>query len=190
MTKAGYANVDYMVGDRFDFPGHAPFDAVFGRYVLVHQADPAAMLRDAARVVRPGGVIAFHELLLDPRASTCSIPPVTSFAAIADAVGTAYRSNLTSPNVADQFVAVFGAAGLPAPTIIWECLAGNWQSPIVNWAISSYASLQRFAAQNPQIELSGEPQDLLLKVQADLRAVNAQVMSRPQVCAWAVRGTG
>ena len=115
--------------------------------------------------------------------------PLTSFAAIIDASGTAYRNNVASPNVADQFVAVFGEAGLAAPTIIWECLAGNWQSPIVNWAISSYASLQRFAADNAQHELSGEPQDLLLKVQADLRAVNAQVMSRPQVCAWAVKET-
>ncbi len=189
LTKAGYANIDYMVGDRFDFPGYAPFDAVFGRYILVHQSDPALMLRDAARLTRPGGVIAFHELLLDPRGNTYSIPPVASFAAVVDAVGTAYRSNVASPNVADEFVRVFGDAGLPSPTLIWECLAGNWQSPIVNWAISSYASLQRFAADNAPGGFNGDPQDLLRKVQADLRAANAQVMSRPQVCAWTVRVT-
>jgi ubiquinone/menaquinone biosynthesis C-methylase UbiE len=32
-----------------------PFDAVVGRYVLLHQAHPAAFLRAGAAQVRPGG---------------------------------------------------------------------------------------------------------------------------------------
>ncbi len=188
VTNAGYTNVDYAVGDRFDFPGHAPFDAVFGRYVLIHQADPVAMLRDAAGVVKPDGVVAFHELPLDPRAKSYSIPKVKLFASISDTVGTAYRNNVQSPDVADEFVRVFGEAGLPSPTIIWECLAGDWQSPAVNYLLSSFASIKRFAeAGDPHGEFSGDPKDLLQKVQAELRAAKAQVMSRPQVCAWSVR---
>jgi ubiquinone/menaquinone biosynthesis C-methylase UbiE len=45
-----------------EFTAGGGFDAVVGRYILVHQADPAAYLKAAARNVRPGGVIAFHEL--------------------------------------------------------------------------------------------------------------------------------
>jgi 2-polyprenyl-3-methyl-5-hydroxy-6-metoxy-1,4-benzoquinol methylase len=45
-----------------EFTPAGSFDAVVGRYVLVHQANPAAFLKAAARNVRPGGVIAFHEL--------------------------------------------------------------------------------------------------------------------------------
>ena len=42
------------------FPDPEPFDAVIGRYVLIHQADPVALIRAAADLVRPGGVVAFH----------------------------------------------------------------------------------------------------------------------------------
>jgi ubiquinone/menaquinone biosynthesis C-methylase UbiE len=38
------------------FSGHAPFDAVIGRYVVIHQTDPASFLPRAARtppIIRP-----------------------------------------------------------------------------------------------------------------------------------------
>jgi len=44
-----------------------PFDAVVGRYVLVHQPDIVAALRIMRTLIRPGGLVAFHELELDLR---------------------------------------------------------------------------------------------------------------------------
>ena len=41
-----------------------PFDFAFGRYVLMHQHDPAAMIRAAAGILKPGGTIAVHEIVL------------------------------------------------------------------------------------------------------------------------------
>ena len=41
-----------------------PFDFAFGRYVLMHQDDPAAMIRAAAAILKPGGTIAVHEIVL------------------------------------------------------------------------------------------------------------------------------
>jgi 2-polyprenyl-3-methyl-5-hydroxy-6-metoxy-1,4-benzoquinol methylase len=38
-----------------------PFDAVVGRLVLMYQADPTAVLRRLAAMVRPGGALAFLE---------------------------------------------------------------------------------------------------------------------------------
>jgi ubiquinone/menaquinone biosynthesis C-methylase UbiE len=38
-----------------------PFDAVVGRNILSHVADPVATVRQAAGLLRPGGVMAFHE---------------------------------------------------------------------------------------------------------------------------------
>lgn len=46
------------------FVDDARFDLVIGRYVLIHQIDPVAFLRAAARLARPGGSMAFHELRL------------------------------------------------------------------------------------------------------------------------------
>src|SRR5690242_9611805 len=55
-------NVDFRVGDPGEMTFERPFDAVVGRYVLQFNPDPAAMLRKLAGHLRPGGVVAFHEL--------------------------------------------------------------------------------------------------------------------------------
>ena len=54
-------NVSFREGDPAKLTFEQPFDAVVGRYVLMFQADPAAMLRGVARHLRPGGTIVFHE---------------------------------------------------------------------------------------------------------------------------------
>jgi len=54
--------VSFREGDPTEITFERPFDAVVGRYVLMFQPDPAAMLRKIRRHLRPGGgVIAFHE---------------------------------------------------------------------------------------------------------------------------------
>ncbi len=185
---AGHSNVECVVGSDIDFPGRAPFDAALGRYVLVHQDDPARLLRDAAGVVRQGGIIAFHELNMDYKTSSHSFPVVTSFEILAHAVTEAFRANLPSPNVGSEFVRIFHDAGLPVPHITWECLVSNWDSPIVQWSLSSFASMRKHLAEKDLNEaLRGDPQVLLEKIQSELRAVNAQVVTRPQVCAWSIR---
>lgn len=53
---------EFQVGDvhAIDSP-NARFDAVVAHTVISHVLDPLAMLRDAARVVRPGGTIAIFD---------------------------------------------------------------------------------------------------------------------------------
>src|SRR4051794_30488720 len=54
--------VDFREGDPREMTFERPFDAVVGRYVLQFNTDPTAMLRKLAGHLRPGGVMAFHEL--------------------------------------------------------------------------------------------------------------------------------
>ena len=58
---AGIGNVTFIDGDfrAIDLPDEV--DAVIGRLVLMYQADPVAALREAARHVRHGGVVALEE---------------------------------------------------------------------------------------------------------------------------------
>lgn len=54
--------IAFRVGDahRLDFPA-ATFDAVIAHTVISHVTDPAAVLREMARVVRPGGMVAVFD---------------------------------------------------------------------------------------------------------------------------------
>src|SRR5262249_54442913 len=63
---AGHRNIEAVMATDDDIPVARSFDAALGRYVLLHQRDPIAMIRRAASAVRPGGVVAFHEVALKP----------------------------------------------------------------------------------------------------------------------------
>lgn len=65
----GLTNVTFVAGDlskKIDLAALAisgPFDALVGRSVLMYLPDPAATLRGFLPLVRPGGVVAFREVL-------------------------------------------------------------------------------------------------------------------------------
>jgi SAM-dependent methyltransferase len=64
----GRTNVLFVQGELGSpVPDRGPFDAVIGRYVLIHQPDIVAALRSMRALVRPAGLVAFHELELDLR---------------------------------------------------------------------------------------------------------------------------
>ena len=59
LKQLGIGNVELLVGDVKALPlEDTSVDAAFANIVLHHAEDPAAMLREMTRVVRPGGVVA------------------------------------------------------------------------------------------------------------------------------------
>jgi ubiquinone/menaquinone biosynthesis C-methylase UbiE len=59
LRALGASNVDLVVGEASRLPlEDGAVDAAFANMVLHHAEDPAAMLREMARVVKPGGVVA------------------------------------------------------------------------------------------------------------------------------------
>ena len=61
---AGFPQIRFEQAPAETFWHGQPFDFVIGRYVLVHQSDPIEFIRTAARRVKRGGSIAFHEIRL------------------------------------------------------------------------------------------------------------------------------
>jgi ubiquinone/menaquinone biosynthesis C-methylase UbiE len=67
LRSLGASNVDLVVGEATRLPlEDESVDAAFANMVLHHAEDPAAMLREMARVVRPGGTVAIADEVEHP----------------------------------------------------------------------------------------------------------------------------
>ncbi|RKH88512.1 class I SAM-dependent methyltransferase [Corallococcus sp. AB045] len=60
----GLPHVRFQQSSLESLPVGAPFDAIVGRLVLMFQPDPVTFVRRMAEHLRPGGVLALHELEL------------------------------------------------------------------------------------------------------------------------------
>jgi SAM-dependent methyltransferase len=61
-ADAGLGNVSFQQATLPDVRLDGPVDALIGRLILVHLADPAEIVRTLTALVRPGGVVTFQEL--------------------------------------------------------------------------------------------------------------------------------
>jgi ubiquinone/menaquinone biosynthesis C-methylase UbiE len=73
----GLEHVTFIHADLNTYVPEQQFDALVGRFILIHQPDPVTSLRHLAQFVRPGGLIAFQETEFPDR--LLSIPLVPLF---------------------------------------------------------------------------------------------------------------
>jgi SAM-dependent methyltransferase len=133
--------VRFKVGDVGDFCPGGTFDAVIGRYVLLYQQDPAAVLRHHSRFLRPGGLVIFHE----PDMASI-VPSWPAYPAWDDALGLlarAFDAAGALPDSGPRLSSTYLAAGLPRPVVeaIIPVVDGP-ESPLLDWAAMSLQSLQ------------------------------------------------
>lgn len=115
-------NVSFLEGEPATIEFERPFDAAVGRYVLQFQDDPAEMLRAVAAGVRPGGMVVFHELDWDGVRST---PPVPTYDRCCRLIVETLRASGTETRMGSKLFSAFVAAGLPAPSLRLEAVAGG-----------------------------------------------------------------
>jgi SAM-dependent methyltransferase len=102
------AEIDAFVPD-------GSFDAIIGRLVLMYLPDPASTLRRLSACLRPGGIVAFQEMVM-PLFRTVPAAPLAGRCSrwITDAIE---RSGFET-EMGDKLFATFLAAGLPAPQMV------------------------------------------------------------------------
>ena len=183
---AGFRRIEFVVASDDAFPERPAFDAVIGRYVLHHQPDPVATIRRAAGAVHQGGIVAFHEPA--GHISGRTLPVVDLYVELEQCLSTVFDVMLPHRDVGGRLVACFEEAGLPTPHLIWESIAGGYDSPLWRLLAMTYQSML------PQIERlrlvpadEGDPHTLTDRLAAAAAAVRAQIVSKPQSCAWAIR---
>jgi ubiquinone/menaquinone biosynthesis C-methylase UbiE len=179
-----YRNITFTQCAVEDYTDAAPFDAVIGRYVLLHQSDPARFLRAAMRLLRPGGILALHEIEFGRMRSP---PNLEVWGEAVNVIKEFFRRALPHHDIANRLINLFAAVGLPCPKIFCEIpIASGAASPIYAWLAEGIRCLL------PQLAQMGIATDALMPIdslESRLRAVaiatHSQVDAPAQICAWA-----
>jgi len=177
--------IDFQAVRVEDFSSSEQFDAVIGRYVLIHQASPVDFLRAARRHVRPGGVIAFHEVDLTRR--TQSAPPSPLFDRMGALLRMAGVVGFGGYDAATRLAEHFHHAGLPYPEMFGEVpVSGGPDSPFYVWMAETIRSLTPMLVKIGGIteeELAIDTLEERLRTEAVERV--SQLEAPIQICAWA-----
>jgi ubiquinone/menaquinone biosynthesis C-methylase UbiE len=115
-------NVVFREGDPAEMTFDRPFDAIVGRYVLMFQREPTAMLRELAAHARRGGVIFFHEPDWD---GVRSFPPAPTYDRCSQWIRETLRLSGAETGMGTKLFSTFIAAGLPAPAMQLETLVAG-----------------------------------------------------------------
>ncbi len=125
--SSGRANVSFIEADlarlgaeRWLEPG---FDAIVGRLILLHMADPAAVLHTLSRHLHPGGVVVFQEP--DLTRMGASFPPIPALEQLCEWVRDAHRALGIDCQFGLRLKHVFDDAGLPTPTLRCDAFIGG-----------------------------------------------------------------
>lgn len=163
------------------------FDALVGRFVLMHQADPAATLAEAARLVRPGGSIVLVEsvmaALLESRNSE---PPCPLYDRVVRWTCAAVEAGGADLHAGLRLRATFAGAGLPSPTARLEApVEGGADSLLYRYCAESVRSMLPLAERMGVTGFTAAEVDTL---EDDLRAAAVAgghtLVAWPVVAAW------
>ncbi len=187
VSREGLTNADFLVADiDCDLPG-APFDAFVGRFILMHQADPVALLAHCAGAVSPGGAVVMVESHLAGLLTQEHSRPFSRLydrivrwqCRVIEAAGADIRSGL---GLREAFI----SAGLGAPVIRMEApVEGGPDSPLYAYLAESTANMMAMADEcgidgfSPD-EVSG----LAEQLRKEVVECNGTLMGWPVVSGW------
>jgi SAM-dependent methyltransferase len=143
VAAVGWDNVEFHAGDIRELPLPDDFDAVVGRWILMYIPEPAQLLRRAASLLGPGGIVAFQESVL--RDPPRTYPPAPLHEAVVRWTTPPPGAPAPSMEMGLQLFEVFVAAGLPAPQLRLEApLGGGPDWPGFAYLASTVRSLLPF----------------------------------------------
>jgi ubiquinone/menaquinone biosynthesis C-methylase UbiE len=185
IEEGGISNIAFLQGDLRELSFSEPFDAVVGRVVLMYLADPADALRQLARHVRPGGVLAFLEV------DSAFTPPYYPSLPLWEQVGTWFGEAMQRAGVESQMglklYAAFQEAGLPAPVMRADTIVGTGpDTPIYRQMTDLIRSLLPFMEQLGLATAADvEIETLAERLRDEVVAARGVITYPPLVTAWA-----
>jgi ubiquinone/menaquinone biosynthesis C-methylase UbiE len=145
--RSGVTQAVFRVGDFRRMRGR-PVDALVGRFVLMHQRDPAGALRGATRQVRRGGLVAMLEShLVGSTRGSHSLPHSPTYDRVLKWMISIIRAAGAHPDMGLRLHGVFQDAGLPGPRLWVQARGdGGRDAPVYEYIAESVRSMAPLAA--------------------------------------------
>lgn len=185
----GFAHLSFIESE-LDALALTPVDAVVGRFVLMHQPDPARALAQAASFTRPGGVVVVmesHLTALGP--GWHSWPRSTAYERLLEVMLPIIEAAGGRIDMGLQLRHTFLAAGLPEPALdVRATLCGTDAAAMVRYMADSVRSMRATATRlgvacPAPAEIDALEQQMLTDAALPGAVVNGPVV----VTAWARR---
>jgi len=146
--EAGVTNTSFVVSELEAYNGPGDFDALVGRFILMHQDDPAAALACASDNVRSGGIVCMIESYMDALLTGAhSFPHSPLYDEIVRWKGEVVGGAGADLHAGGRLRNTFIAAGLPTPTTQMHArLEGGADSPYYEYIAHSVRSMLPEAA--------------------------------------------
>lgn len=181
----GVSNVSFEERNLSELVFEPGFDAVVGRYVLMYLSDLSAVLSQLAAFLRPGGVIAFHELDL---AGYQSYPEAPQYDRCCRWVTELFHRSGDDGRMGIKLHQAFVDAGLPPPAMRSEALLGGdatgreqvdqLAAGCVAWA----SALERLGIATAE-EIGADT--LAERLHEEMTALGSVIARQPEIGAWA-----
>jgi SAM-dependent methyltransferase len=180
----GYDHVHFVAGDARALPVAGPFDAVISRFFLVFHADPATLLREVARHLRPGGLVICQEHdFVSPPVSVPESPTWEQFWRWLRAIFAANDFDLALPY---RFPVIYRDAGLTLPQLRHEAPVGydaEWLGYV--YAAGTLRSLlPMLERHNIATAAEVNVETFAARLHAEVGAVGGSARATPVVGAW------
>jgi 2-polyprenyl-3-methyl-5-hydroxy-6-metoxy-1,4-benzoquinol methylase len=107
VAEAGLSNVSFQQRTLPGIDLDAEVDALAGRLVLIHLDDPASILAELTRYVRPGGIVTFQDITISRARSVPEVPLMTR---LIECCSAGMAQSGADPDFGDRLPAVFRRA--------------------------------------------------------------------------------
>jgi ubiquinone/menaquinone biosynthesis C-methylase UbiE len=177
-------NIEFLCADVLEVESPLSFDAVVGRYILLYQPDPVRAVWHAAKQVRSGGIVVFHEM--DFANPIRSYPDGTLFGRLYALVAETFRRAGCHPDLGLHLTRIFHAAGLPWPKVKAEVPVGGEPGCFLyTWFTETLRSvLPRLEQFNLASAHELDVETLVARMETEALACHSQLIGPLQFGAW------
>jgi ubiquinone/menaquinone biosynthesis C-methylase UbiE len=167
-ARLGVRHAMFQVAELGTLMLDTPVDAVVGRFVLMHQNDPATALGAAVRHVRPGGIVAMIESHMQAAVPAVHSWPLSpTYAHIMQWMIAVIEASGARADMGLELRRTFVAAGLAEPSLALEArVEGGRDAEIYRYTVESVRSMMPAAK---RLGIASIPDDELATLESRLR---------------------